>query len=622
MKKRNAIVCLFLILLIFLAACQNDVQPTQNQVNSDDSCIHADSNHDELCDACGIDVTVVLDFYAVNDQHGVFCDSDSTHGIDETTTFLKNKLNDPSAHEILLSSGDMWQGSIESNITRGALMTEWMNELGFACMTLGNHEYDWGSEYISENARLANFPFLGINVKDSNATTPYCQPSVVVERGGVKIGIIGAIGDCLSSISGEFTDGLEFTVSNQLTALVKAESQRLRQEEGCDLIVYSIHDGGLYSSSNLNGSLGKLTGDNGVVYYDVSLSDGYVDLVFEGHTHRGYIVRDKYGVFHLQTGGNNGAMGYAQVCYNLVTDSFEVKNPKLLPKSVIADEALQDDPIVSNLITKYFPDGDPYQDSVGDNAKFRNPQQLRTLLASLYLQKGQEQWGSEYEIVLGGGFMSCRGNGLNPGEVTFDEIYRLFPFDNDIVLGKISGDKLLSKFINTKNDSYFCDFSPELASTVDPDKTYYIVTDTYSSTYGPNGITEVARIKGIYARDLLRTYIANGNYSNISTISITQANQIGAALTDNQTTEEVYRVSGTVKSVDNTMWGNLYIQDEQGNTLYIYGLYDVSGKVRYDAMERKPQAGDKVVLTGSITKYVNNAQPIVEIKNASLIKIG
>ena len=93
-------------------------------------------------------------------------------------------------------------------------------------------------------------------------------------------------------------------------------------------------------------------------------------------------------------------------------------------------------------------------------------------------------------------------------------------------------------------------------------------------------------------------------------------------MTDNQTTEEVYRVSGTVKSVDNTMWGNLYIQDEQGNTLYIYGLYDVSGKVRYDAMERKPQAGDKVALTGSITKYVNNAQPIVEIKNASLIKIG
>lgn len=621
MKYRNKIIWLFVIALLLLTACQADIESTGNHLSNDGSCVHADSNGDEFCDSCGIDVTVVLDFYAVNDQHGVFCDSDTTHGVDETTTFLKNKLTDPSAYEILLSSGDMWQGSIESNSTRGALMTEWMNELGFACMTLGNHEYDWGSEYIAQNAQLAKFPFLGINVKDSNVTTPYCQPSVVVERGGVKIGIIGAIGDCLSSISGEFTDGLEFTVSNQLTALVKAEAQRLRQDEGCDFIVYSIHDGGLYSSSNLNGSLDKLTGDNGVVYYDVSLSDGYVDLVFEGHTHRGYVVRDKHGVFHLQTGGNNGAMGYAQVCYNLVSNSFEVKNPKLLPKSVIADEALQDDSIVSNLIGKYFPDGDPYLDSVGDNAKFRDPKQLRTLLATLYLEAGIKQWGSEYDIVLGGGFMSCRGNGLNPGEVTYDEIYRLFPFDNDIVLGKITGEKLLSKFINSKNDSYFCDFAPELASTVEKNKTYYIVTDTYSSTYAPNGITEVARMKGTYARDLLRAYIADGNYSNISPISIAEANQIGNALGDNQTTEEVYRISGAVKSVDNTTWGNLYIQDEQGNTLYIYGLYDASGTVRYDAMQIKPQAGDKLVLTGSITKYVNNAQPVVEIKSARLIEM-
>ena len=69
-----------------------------------------------------------------------------------------------------------------------------------------------------------------------------------------------------------------FKVGNELSNLVKEESQRLRAQ-GCDYIVYSIHDGaekrgtGSISNSDLAG------------YYDISLSNGYVDLVFEGHTH-------------------------------------------------------------------------------------------------------------------------------------------------------------------------------------------------------------------------------------------------------------------------------------------------------------------------------------------------
>ncbi|MDE5547979.1 MAG: metallophosphoesterase, partial [Clostridia bacterium] len=244
-----------------------------------------------------------LSFYAVNDLHGKFMDTDTQPGMDEFTAYMKALYSDEAREEILLSSGDMWQGTVESSTNKGQLMTEWMNEVGFVSMTLGNHEYDWGAQVLTPNSELAEFPFLAINVTYNGQAVDYCRASTVVEKSGVKIGIIGAIGDCLSSISGDYTDGLAFATGSELTKLVKTESTRLRKEEGCDFIVYSMHSG--YGSSFSTNSIQTVTGREISDYYDTALSKGYVDLVFEGHTHQSYILKDEYGVYHLQGGGEN-----------------------------------------------------------------------------------------------------------------------------------------------------------------------------------------------------------------------------------------------------------------------------------------------------------------------------
>ena len=172
----------------------------------------------------------------------MFMDSSSQVGLDEFTTWYKQQLNDSSQYEILLSQGDMWQGSAESGINKGAMMTEWMNSMDFVAMTLGNHEFDWGEQYVASNAEIAQFPFLAINIRDKQGNpVPYCQPSTTVEVGNIKIGVTGAIGDCLSSISGEFNGNLQFITGNQLTTLVQNEAKALIQrggeyyQRGCDL---------------------------------------------------------------------------------------------------------------------------------------------------------------------------------------------------------------------------------------------------------------------------------------------------------------------------------------------------------------------------------------------------
>ena len=451
--------------------------------------------------------TVQLSFYAVNDLHGKFMDTDTQPGVDELTTYIKDLYADDTREEILLSSGDMWQGTVESSSNQGKLMTEWMNEVGFVSMTLGNHEYDWGDAALTPNSTLAEFPFLAINVTQDGKTVEYCQASTIVEKAGVKIGIIGAIGDCLSSISGDFTDGLKFATGGALTTLVKNEATRLRENEGCNFIVYSIHDGG----SGFNASGVNSVKNKDMEWYDSSLSNGYVDLVFEGHTHQGYILKDEYGVYHLQGGGENKYISRAYVTINTSTNEYNV-TPKLVGSSEYAKSSITGDAVVGEIYTKYFPESDPYTTVLGTNGSKRYSGTICDQIAQLYYQKGIEVWGDKYDVVLGGGYLKTRSPyDLAAGNVTYAKLFSLLPFDNEIVLGKIKGSVLRERFIS-KTDNYYS--YPYLGwYDVEEDKDYYIIVDSYTSTYAPNHITEVARLgSGTYSRDLLAKFISEGGW--------------------------------------------------------------------------------------------------------------
>lgn len=581
---------------------------------------HTDENNDGECDDCGISVVIVLDLFAINDLHGKFLDSDAQGGVDELTTYLKNAY-ETEDHVILLSSGDMWQGSSESNLTKGYVVTEWMNHLNFASMTLGNHEYDWGETWIENNATLAGFPFLAINIydRDTNERVSYCQSSVLVQRGGARIGIIGAMGDCYSSISGEMSGGIYFKTGNALTNLVKAESQKLR-EAGADFIIYSIHDG--YGSSS-SGSIGDsaLSG-----YYDPVLSEGYVDIVFEAHTHQRYILTDGDGVYHLQGGGDNKGITHAEATVNFANGRSVITTAEFIAATVYED--LPDDPIVETLAEKYEAQISAGDAALGYNEAYRSGDYLRQLVADLYAKVGEEAF-SDYDVVLGGGFLSVRSPyNLAAGEVTYSRLQMLMPFDNTLVLCSVKGSDLKKRFINTSNDNYFIAYTGyglSLGGQIDNDAIYYIVVDTYTSTYAPNNLTEVARYtEGVYARDLLADYIRAGGLGSrpaeITYTSIPEIYEIGNALADNGQTSESYYVRGAVVSVTNTTYGNITIQDEQGNTLYIYGVYDETGSTRYDGLTDPPRVGDTVVLCGPVKKYVNGGSVTVELMRARLME--
>ena len=636
MKK--IILCLILVLSLALSACgvtdeavngglgggSSDIGDTDDGNggsgdNSGDACSsHKDENDDGKCDDCDVSVIVVIDFYALNDLHGKLDDTDEFIGVDELTTYLKNAYNTDD-HLVLLSSGDMWQGSSESNLTRGQIITEWMNELDFASMTIGNHEYDWGSEYIKINAELAEFPILAINIRDKETGTQvdYAQSSVIVERGDAKIGIIGAIGDCKSSISSGKVADVDFLVGRELTALVKAEATRLRSL-GADFIVYSIHDGyGSSSSTVQNMSSSAMSS-----YYDTVLSDGYVDLVFEGHSHQSYIHKDVYGVYHLQNGGDNNGISHVEIKLNYVNDNFSVNKAEIVKGNAYSN--LEDHPSVDELLEKYAKELEIANKDLGVNSARRDGDYLRQIIADLYLEAGMEKWGKDYDIVLGGGYLSVRSPyNLGVGNVKYGDLMSLFPFDNELVLCSVSGSKLLSQFINTSNSNYFISYSEygnSVKSSIRSTDTYYVIVDTYSADYAPNGLTVIEQLApNIYARDLLADYIEAGNLGGYKISSIPEIYSAAESLGYNVESSENYYVKGVIVSEPEAKYGNTTIVDEDGNTLYIYGIKSSSGGL-FNTMENKPKVGDTVILGGPLYNYkAADGSVTVELKNTYLI---
>ncbi len=490
MKKRTIAILLALIILL-TASCTEAEIPGEVTENSCLAPEHVDTNNDGFCDFCSLALTVTVDLYAINDLHGKLIDGDSQPGTDELTSFLKS-AREGDDHAIFLSSGDMWQGTSESNLTRGKIITDWMNSLGFVSMTLGNHEFDWGEEYISENLALADFPFLAINIYDRATDTlaDYCTPSVTVECGAATIGIIGAIGDCYSSISGDKVEDIYFKTGEELNSLIRTESERLRSE-GADFIVLSLHDSGA----------------------DVTLSRDHVDLVFEGHTHKNYVRPDKHGVYHLQGGGDNDGITHVEAVINVAGGESYVKTAEYIPSQVYDDHP--SDPIVGELIKKYASDVAKADEVLGKNSALRSGDWLRALVARLYFEKGFEAWGQKYDIVLGGGYLSVRAPyNLSIGEVKYSDLQSIFPFDNTLDLCSIKGSDLKSKFINTSNSNYFVyygDYGQSVRFSIDDNATYYIIVDSYTSSYAPNRLTVIDSLgEGLYARDLLADYIKSG----------------------------------------------------------------------------------------------------------------
>ena len=160
---------------------------------------------------------------------------------------------------------------------------EALNDLGLTADTLGNHNFDRGSEYLRTTLIPAsNFPYLASNVvfTDTGELPPEWQASHVYNFEGFKLGVIGYTLPELPSLI--FPGNLDpFMITDPATA-INAEAARLHSKEKVDAVIAVGHIGA--NGTNI------LNPDPGSPLLDLADSLTGVDAVFGGHTHSLYLT--------------------------------------------------------------------------------------------------------------------------------------------------------------------------------------------------------------------------------------------------------------------------------------------------------------------------------------------
>ena len=141
---------------------------------------------------------------------------------------------------ILVDGGDQFQGSLFYTYYKGKAAAEMMNKMGYDAMTVGNHEFDDGPEVLKGFADSVTFPILMSNgdVTNEPLLNGTIMPSVILERGGEKLGLIGLTPEDTDELA---SPGPNVTFTDPAEA-VAAQVERMKAN-GINKIIVLSHSG-------------------------------------------------------------------------------------------------------------------------------------------------------------------------------------------------------------------------------------------------------------------------------------------------------------------------------------------------------------------------------------------
>lgn len=203
---------------------------------------------------------------------------------------------------VLLDGGDLFQGTLESNLLEGAPVIEAYERLGYDAATIGNHEFDYGPEgprvtpgsteddprgALKARARQARFPLLSANLRYADGRSLDWEdvaPSVLFERGGVSIGVIGVTTEQTLRTTNA-ANVRDLSVVPLAEAIVR-EARALR-ERGAELVLVAAHAGGRCERFDDPRDLSSCDPEEEIFRVARALPAGAVDAIVAGHTHAG-----------------------------------------------------------------------------------------------------------------------------------------------------------------------------------------------------------------------------------------------------------------------------------------------------------------------------------------------
>jgi 2',3'-cyclic-nucleotide 2'-phosphodiesterase (5'-nucleotidase family) len=367
---------------------------------------------------------------------------------------------------LLVDAGDMWHGTLASNTGEGEAVVRAYNALGYVAAALGNHEFDFGPSEpagatpgdpfgaLAARAREARFPLLAANLSRADGAPlgwPNVRPSALIERAGIKVGIVGVTAAALlrtATTPASAPDGLRVSPPGPIIA---SEATRLRAA-GARVIVLLAHEGGHCSRFDRPTDLSSCAPDGAILRIARDLPPGLVDVIVAGHTH-GAIAHQVNGIAVIESYAEGRAFGRVDltigsaVTRRIFPPRFvcgspeDPSSPRCRP-GPYEGAALVADPAVVRIVA----------DAV-DAVRLRRDAPLG-VVAAAPIRRGHLRESALGNLVADlllaahpGADLAITGDGglredLPRGPLRYGQLYQAFPFDNRAITLTMSAGEL------------------------------------------------------------------------------------------------------------------------------------------------------------------------------------
>ncbi len=339
---------------------------------------------------------------------------------------------------LLLDAGDLFQGTAAGYLSRGRVMVDLLNQLGYDAWSLGNHDFDWGSEVWLEALAASQMPVLTANLAFEGRAAGTLEPShplakvrpwMIRELGGFRIGLLGLITPGLSAwLTSDQLGAAEVTDPVAAAARSVAELKG----EGVDAIVAVVHFGWRDQDDHAN------------PLQELAYRVPEIDLIIGGHTHRLHESRQVGRSIYTQANYHGLHCGRVDLV-------FDLQSRRLLgcrPMLASMDAQVPFDPLVMQVAAPVLEQAEQHLEQVvGELAEpldyhyhLGTGGPTHRLIASSMLHAAAKR-GHPAEVVFHGTFSQ---EPIAAGPITQRQLWQVLPYENSMVRAELTYGQLVA----------------------------------------------------------------------------------------------------------------------------------------------------------------------------------
>ena len=348
---------------------------------------------------------------------------------------MKNELSETYTNVGVVSVGDFVQGGTLGAVSKGEYIVNLMNKVGYDAIALGNHEFDYQLPRLNELNAMSNTKFISCNFQKIGEDKTYFEPYTIVSYGNVDVAYIAiTTPETINSSSpAQFKNDkgeLIYTFNESKLYDIVQTNINAAETAGADYVIALSHIG--YDES----------GNLADIIDVIENTDGF-DVVLDAHSHsviEEKVIKDKSGddVLLTSTGTKFEYIG-----------KLTIKNGAFDTELVEVESYTKTDPVVDAYITEINENyaqlgnrkiGESKVEFIThDKDGNRLVRNAETNLGNFCSDALRVMTGADMSFVNGGGLRAP----MEAGEVTFNDIFSVFPFNNQIVTAEISGQILI-----------------------------------------------------------------------------------------------------------------------------------------------------------------------------------